>query len=314
MNALLPTRLLFIALAILSACAAPSPQVEPIPMDEFDIQGHRGSRGHLPENSIPGFILALEQGATTLELDLVVSADSQLVVNHEPWLNPELCLTPEGEPVREQGEWNLYRMPMKEIRQCDCGSRPHPRFTSQKQMAVNRPALWEVVQVSDHMRTRRDSIKPAYNIELKFDEDDVHTFYPEAEDFANLVIVELTALGIQERATLQSFSAKALDAVHARAPEISTSWLTDDNAPVKEQVQRLTFVPTIYSPNHNTLTAQRVAEARSMGMKVIPWTVNEPERMKELIEMGVNGIITDYPDLLWSVVTEVEETQEQKQE
>lgn len=299
---------LIASFCFLLACSDQPPvEQELIPASEFDMQGHRGSRGHLPENSIPGFILALEQGATTLELDLVVSADSQLVVNHEPWLNPEICKTPAGEPVREAREWNLYRMPMEQIRGCDCGSRPHPTYTTQEPMAVNRPALWEVVQVTDHMRTRRDSIKPSYNIEIKFRDEGVNTYHPDAETFARLVIDEVNALGIKERTTIQSFSAKALDAIHALDPEISTAWLVEDDAPVKDHLSRLSFTPDIYSPYHQILTPEKISEAHAKGIAVIPWTINEKDRMNELMQWGVDGIISDYPDRLWEVVMEAKE-------
>lgn len=302
-------RIALAASLLLLACTEQEPkEMLTVSPEAFDIQGHRGSRGHLPENSIPGFILALEQGATTLELDLVVSADSQLVVNHEPWLNPEICKTPAGEPVREEGEWNLYRMPMEQIRACDCGSRTHPSFQTQKQMPVNRPALWEVVQVTDHMRTRRDSIKPSYNIEIKFRDEGVNTYHPDAETFARLVVDELNALDIKERATIQSFSAKALDAVNALDPDISTAWLVEDDAPLGEQLKKLSFTPDIYSPYHQILSTERIAEAHEKGLKVIPWTVNEKERMSELIRWGVDGIISDYPDSLWEVVMKEEKT------
>jgi glycerophosphoryl diester phosphodiesterase len=308
MKQFVSVQLLAAALLLFSGCTDTSPKVDPIAPEAIDIQGHRGSRGHLPENSIPGFILALEQGATTLEMDLVVSADSQLVVNHEPWLNEDICKSPDGEPVRDAKQWNFFELPMEVIRQCDCGSRPHPRFTEQRQMAVNRPALWEVISVTEKLYTRRDSVHPDYNIEIKFRDEGAGIYHPEAAPFARLVIDEVMALGVTERTTIQSFSAKALDAVHALAPDISTAWLTEDAAPVKEQVERLSFVPTIYSPDHSTLTPERIAEARSMGMKVIPWTVNDTERMKELINMGVNGIITDYPDRLWTLLKEMSET------
>lgn len=287
--------LLLLLALMLGACGGWNP--DHAIADDFEIHGHRGSRGHLPENSIPGFILALEQGAHVLEMDLVVSSDRQVVVNHEPWLNPKICIGPDGKRVTEASQWNLFTMPMNVIRSCDCGSRGNKDFPTQTPMAVHRPALWEVIEVTEHMLTN-DSVPARYNLEIKFDQEHVGVYHPDVVTFVRLVLGDIRAAGIEDRTALQSFSAAALEEVKRQAPTITTVWLLDDDASVNDHLARLSFVPDVYSPNHTLLTRERVRQAQAQGMKVIPWTVNEPARMKSLVLWGVNGIITDYPDRL----------------
>ncbi len=291
--------LMIVAMIFLIACGGGSTVIEV--NDDFEIHGHRGSRGHLPENSIPGFILALEQGANVLEMDVVVSADGQLVVNHEPWLNKAICNDPNGKPVSENQSWNLYEMRMEDIRKCDCGSRGNPQFPSQKPMAVHRPALWEVIEVTEHMRTINGS-EPQYNIEIKYTHDAADRFHPNAETFVRMMLEELEKLGIQSRTTVQSFSNVVLEEVKKQSPNTPVVWLTDNDDSLQEHLNHLSFVPEIYSPHFKILTPERVHAAQQKGMKVIPYTVNEKAVMKQLIDWGVDGIITDYPDRLNELV------------
>ena len=266
-----------------------SPQVE--------VHGHRGARGYLPENSIPGFILAVEQGADVVEMDLVITADSQVVVNHEPWLNPDICLDPFGVRIDTAKQWNIFEMKMSTLRHCDCGSLGNPRFPQQAAMPVQRSALWEVAQVIEHMYTN-DSLPVRYNLELKYTAEGVQRFHPDADTFVKLVLDELTTLGIAERTTLQSFAPEVLEVIHRLAPDQPVVWLVEDDAPLTEHLDRLSFTPAVYSPYHITLTPEDILAAQKLGMKVIPWTVNTEGRMDTLLHWGVDGIITDYPDRL----------------
>ena len=115
----------------------------------FDVQGHRGARGLLPENSIPGFKRALELGVTTLEMDVVIAADSTVVVSHEPWMSQVICRRPDGSPVEAADEFNLHRMTYEEIRLFDCGSRGHPLFPRQTKMPVTKPRLSDVIDAAE---------------------------------------------------------------------------------------------------------------------------------------------------------------------
>lgn len=277
----------FIPLALL-ACNEP-PTVE---IHEIEIQGHRGCRGLMPENSIPGFITAAELGAQTLEMDVVLTGDQEVLVSHEPWFNTEICVDSTGNKFLEKV--SLLSMSLEDIRKCDCGSMGNPRFASQQKMAVSKPALWEVFAVTEHIRSI-DSLPLNYNIEIKYEENE---FYPDRFILVGRVLEELAKADVIDRTTIQSFDPMILEIVKSVNPELKLSFLVDDLNDVDKTLQLLTFKPYAVSPDFNSLTAEKVKSLHDAQVKCLPWTVNEVSQMSDLIDMGVDGIITDYPDRL----------------
>lgn len=268
----------------------------------IDVQGHRGARAVLPENSVPGFLYANGIGVTTLELDVIVTAAGDVVVSHEPWLSPEICRGPGFESLDGQPLRSLYPMALAEIQRCDCGSQGHPRFPNQAPQATVKPTLAQVVEAVA-TGSRPASLPPVrYNIEIKHDAAEVGVHFPTAETAARTVLAEIERLGIVERSTVQSFSASVLEAVHRANVGVATAWLMEDEVTVAEALERLSFTPDIYSPHHVLLTPEEVASAHEAGVRVIPWTVNEAARMGELLGWGVDGLISDDPDLALQVV------------
>lgn len=266
----------------------------------FDIQGHRGCRGLMPENSIPGFIQAVNLGVTTLELDVVISADSQVVVSHEPWMSAAICRDSAGLPIdpeREQ-EYKLYKMTYNEIRGFDCGSGGHPGFPEQKPLKVQKPLLKDVIAaVESFVETK--GLEPVwYNIETKSQPFTDGEFHPAPAEFVRLVLDVVNAGGIAERTIIQSFDPRTLNEVNDVQPGLKTALLVTNQLGYVHNLQRLDFKPNIFSPNHIFLTADMVAFMHGEGIKVIPWTINETDRMREAIDLGVDGIITDYPNRL----------------
>lgn len=269
----------------------------------FDWQGHRGARGLSPENTVPAFLKALAYPVQTLELDVVVSADSQVLVSHEPWLSHRICKLPPGAEVltedTERRLGNIYQMPYAAIRECDCGSRGNPDFPRQAKQPAYKPLLSEVfTAVRDHcMATGRPL--PGFNIEIKSRPDWDSVFTPDPGLFAALLIEEIRRWQLNTPVTIQSFDVRALQAVRQQAPELPLAYLVASADALSEQLSLLGFVPEIYSPYHELVQASLVAESHAQGMRIIPWTVNEQSRMAALVAMGVDGIITDYPDLIW---------------
>ena len=280
----------------------PAPDSTPAPVERLEIQGHRGARGLLPENTIPGFVLALREGADVLEMDLCISADGQVIVSHEPWMNHEMCRTPEGRDItaEEARSFNLRAMTAGQIADFDCGLRPHPRFPDQQHLPAHKPTLAEVVQVIETVPLL-DGAPVRYNLEIKHKPEYEPQFCPDAATFARLVIAEVQRLGIGERTCIQSFSSAALEAVHEQAPDWTTAWLVDSDGPVEAQLDKLSFRPDIYSPNWKRINADDVHALQSQGIRVIPWTVNEGADLFAVMQMGVDGIITDYPDRLYGM-------------
>jgi glycerophosphoryl diester phosphodiesterase len=265
----------------------------------FDWQGHRGARGLAPENAIPAFLTALSFAKiTTLELDVVISADGKVVVSHEPWLNAKICLDAKGHALNEKKkeEVNLYKMDYKEIIKCDCGSRGNPSFPEQKAIFAYKPLLSDVVnEVRQYVKKVGKSM-PQFNIEIKSGPSSDGIFTPEVNVFAEIVRKEIKKLKIQDISSIQSFDPRALRYLHKKDKELVLVYLVEKVEDVKQQIDLLGFTPAIYSPYFEKVTSATVDQCHKMGMKIVPWTVNDTEQMKKLILLGVDGIITDYPD------------------
>lgn len=276
--------------------------------DAFDAQGHRGARGLLPENSIDGFLLALDLGMTTLEMDVVVSADGIVVVSHDPTMSADICSHPDGRPVtsKEARDLILFRMTLGEIQSFDCGRRGHPDFPEQQARPVVKPALSEVFTAAEAHAREAGRDLPFYNIETKSSASGDGVYHPGPAEFADALMTTARDAGIEERVTIQSFDERTL--VHARNDdwEGATSLLVGrrKRGGFTRHVERLGFTPDIYSPDHRRVDDRLLEEAHSAGVRVVPWTVNEVERMIELIELGVDGLITDYPDRLAVLITD----------
>ncbi len=262
----------------------------------FDLQGHRGARGLLPENTLPAFEKALELGVRTLELDVGISADSQVVVSHDPVMSTTICSNPDGTPVDR--EIRLFDLTIEEIRAYDCGMRGNPRFPDQERMAASKPLLSEVIAMERRVSAELGRQPAFWNIETKSTAAGDGTYHPEPESFTRMLYEVVREGGIQDETVIQSFDPRTLQVLRALDPTLRLSLLVDAREAVDPEtaVAELGFTPEVYSPNHVPLTADLVRQIQSMGMQVVPWTVNDPARMRALLEMGVEGLITDYPD------------------
>jgi glycerophosphoryl diester phosphodiesterase len=291
---------------LLSVMPQPDPQRGVPASDSIDVQGHRGARGLLPENTVPSFLRALELGVTTLEMDVVVSADGELVLSHEPWFSSEICSTPNGHqitPDREK-EHNIFRLTMEEIAAYDCGSRGNPRFPRQESMAVSKPTLREVIRRAEAYREEYDLAEFDYNIETKSRPEWDGVYHPDPDLFAELLHRVVTEEGILARTTLQSFDVRTLQWARENDPSWRLVLLIarDSDIGVDAHLDRLGFNPYAYSPDYRLVDAIMVQRVQELGMKLIPWTVNTSEEMQHLISLGVDGIITDYPDIAIDLV------------
>lgn len=276
----------------------------------FDSQGHRGARGLFPENSIEGFLGALKYGVKTLELDVVISKDSQIVVSHEPFMSHSICLTADGKEISEGEEMthNIYAMTYEEVSNYDCGSKGNSRFPEQQKMATFKPTLRMVADAVATYLAEND-LEPVYfNIETKSQPEGDNLYHPDPTTFAKLVYEEVQNLGIADYTTIQSFDPRTLEAIRAMDDSISTALLIWHDDPADHDLSKnlatLSFTPNIYSCYYEYLTQEVVEELHSKNILVIPWTVNEKEDMENLLLMGVDGIITDYPNRLAEVLKE----------
>jgi len=267
---------------------------------EIDVQGHRGCRGTFPENSLAGFIQALEWGVSTLEMDVVISKDHQVVVSHEPFMSPLICLDQSGSELDSAAihTYNMYKMTYKEINTYDCGTKIHPAFKNQTPVSGPKPLLRDVIQAVEN---RRNQIKlPAvmFNIETKYSSINSGTFHPDASKFVELVLAVIKEEGIENQTIIQSFEPSTLKEVRLQNATIKTALLVTNNQDSLFNFVQLGFEPTIFSPEYKLVNDSMVHYLHQKNIAVIPWTVNDPEQMEKCLDLGVDGIITDYPEVL----------------
>lgn len=295
-----------------------------LPAIAFDLQGHRGARGLAPENTIASFSTALAIGVTTLELDVGMSKDGVVVVHHDEWLNPDITRGADGAFLSQRGP-AIYSLTLQELKRYDVG-RLKPGTAYAASLPEQRPhdgaripTLAEVFALgrrADHIR---------FNIETKLTPTS-GTDVPEPELFANAVAAAVRAAGLAERVSVQSFDWRILHVLRRVEPDILRVCLTSEQ-PDYDTIQRGKpgaspwtagldvdefggSVPRlvaaagcrVWSSAFADLTGERIAEAGALGIRVVPWIVNEPDQMHRLVRMGVAGIITDYPDRLRRVL------------
>ncbi len=267
----------------------------------FDKQGHRGCRGLMPENTIPAMIYALGLDITTLEMDVVITKDKQVILSHEPFFNHEITTKADGGFIAEKEEKNfsIYKMTFAETQLFDVGLKPHPRFLQQQKMAVHKPRLADVFDaVKTDMMTRRRPF-PYYNIETKTMPATDNIYHPAPAEFVELLMKVIKEKQLEDHVIIQSFDNRTLKYLHQHYPAIKTALLIEDydKRTLNEQITALGFIPTIYSPAYVLATEATIKKCHQQNIKIIPWTVNDKKEIARLNVMGVDGIITDYPNL-----------------
>ncbi|MCH7415106.1 glycerophosphodiester phosphodiesterase [Belliella sp. R4-6] len=264
----------------------------------YDLQGHRGSRGLMPENTIPAMIKALDLGVTTLELDLAVTKDGEIIVSHEPYMNPLICFTPEGSEIKDGDKsHNIYQMTFEEVKKYDSGTKFHAGFPQQVKFHVTKPRLKDLFEVVEKYVADHNLPSPYYNIEIKSSVEGDGAYHPAPAEFSDMVYKLIDSSVSWERVNIQSFDFRVLKYYNQTYPDVTLAMLITDATKSKAQLEELGFQPQIYSPYFVALNQETVKELKEKGMKIIPWTVNTTEQMQKLLDMGVDGIITDFPNL-----------------
>ena len=268
---------------------------------EFDKEGHRGCRGLMPENTIPAMLNAIGMGVTTLEMDIVFTKDRKAILSHEPFFNHEITTKPDGTFIdeKEEKDYNIYNMTYEEVKKYDVGMKPHPRFPQQQKMKAIKPLLSDVfAAVKQDMMTRRRPF-PFYNIETKTTPATDDIYHPKPGEFVELLLQVIKENGMEDFVIIQSFDFRTLQYLHQHYPSIKTAMLIEDfdKRSLEEQLNALGFTPTIYSPAFELVNETLIQKCRHQNIKVIPWTVDDKETIAKLKKIGVDGVITDYPNL-----------------
>lgn len=263
----------------------------------FDWQGHRGARGLVAENTIPAFLKALSYPIQTLELDVVITKDRLVLVSHDPWMSAKICEQADGAAItpEEEKSFNILEMDYETIQTFNCGKK-HDGFPAQEPIEVAKPLLSDMIDAVEAYCEENGRDLPNYNIEIKSQKAWDNVFTPEPKVFAELVLAVIKEKGISDRVNVQSFDIRSIEAVHQLDANIRQAYLVGSAGNVADKLSLLSFQPEIYSPHYSLLTKSVLDTLHQKGMKVIPWTVNETADMKKLVDLGVDGIITDYPD------------------
>ncbi len=292
-----------------------------------DLQGHRGARGLLAENTLPSFALALQTGVSTLELDVVVTRDDVLVISHDPALNPDITRDAQGQFLRDKGP-DIRQLTFEQLQSYDVGrikpgSRYAQTFSAQKgQDGVRIPRLKDLFALVN----AQGDTQVQFAIETKITPQRPDQT-PDPERFVQLLLQEVREHGLQGRVQILSFDWRTLQAVQKLAPGMPTVYLTAqlstlDNLGIRSgqasawtagfQHAQHGSVPRMiqaaggshWSSFWRELDAQKVREAQSLGLKVLAWTVNDRQSMGQMLDLGVDGLVTDRPDIAAELLKE----------
>ncbi|WEK19777.1 MAG: glycerophosphodiester phosphodiesterase family protein [Candidatus Pedobacter colombiensis] len=265
---------------------------------KFMLIGHQGARGIMPENTIPGMIKALELNANVLNMGVVISKDEQVVLSHEPYFNNEISTRPDGKPItfKDEKTYNMFKMNYAEIKKFDVGNKIHKRFPGQMKLNAYKPLLAEVIDSVEAYVKVKKLAKPIYSIETSLIRKGDGEFQPDPSVFIERIMEIVKAKKLTKRVIIQSLDVRTLQYLHEHYPTIKTSLMIDEKQDFEDAVQVLGFTPTYYSPYYVLVGKGLVDRCHAAGVKIIPWTVNSAKDMKYLINLGVDGVITDYPN------------------
>ncbi len=279
----------------------------------IDLQGHRGARGLFPENTIPAFQYAIEHKMTTLELDTNLTKDGNLIVYHDSIINPDLCLDSKGNPAQST---RILDMTLENIKELDCGSLINEKFPEQTQVPgtklISLPEFFDFVK--QYEARHPDIPKLHFNIETKFEASPNQEYL---EKFATLMVKFIEDADVVDRTTVQSFVLEVLPMIKKRNPKLKTSALFQPsrvqgvlmmlglNSIRTEIIEKAENVEAdIISPYHLYANPFFIQTCHQKNIRVIPWTVNEKKKILTLLNNGVDGIISDYPNRLFTVYQE----------
>lgn len=265
----------------------------------IDIQAHRGGMALYPENTIVAMLNAMDWGVHTLEMDLSISKDKQVVVSHEQVMDHRYVTTPEGKYFNKADEkkYKLYEMPYDSIIKYDTGLKGDARFPQRKKIAAHKPLLSDLVDEAEAYAKLNNMPLPYYNIEIKSSEKNDHVYAPEYKEFTELALGVLLKKNITDRLIIQCFDTRVLNYIREKYPQIQLAYLVGKQmVSLEDAMSKLNFTPEIFSPDYTIVDKKLVKAVHKKGMKILPWTVDKYEDIQFMIDLKVDGLITNYPD------------------
>ena len=273
---------------------------EDIDMHSYvDVQAHRGGAGLMPENTVEAMKNAIDMGVNTLEMDLQISADGQVVVSHDAYFHPRYATRPDGTVVEpDDPKEYIYTMPYSEVKKYDTGMRPSTVWPEKACIPAYKPLASELIGFVENY-TKENGLSPMrYNIEIKSKTGKTEgKNWPEYHEFVDKCIELLLSMNLGDRLVVQSFDVRALNYMHEKYPELILSYLVDeDDTDFEKYMSLLNFTPQWLSPHFSTTDDELCSKVHDKGMKIVPWTVDRAEDISRMIELGVDAIISNYPD------------------
>lgn len=265
----------------------------------FEDQGHRGTRGLMPENTIAAMYKAIDTGANNLEMDLAITADGKVIVSHDPFFDAAFATKPNGQPVitSEQFNLNMYTMTYDSISKYDVGLRGNTSYPLQKKMPAKVPLLSDLIDSVENYCNLKGVAHIPYNIEIKSSPLTDDLYYPKVPVYVDLVMKVVNAKNIGARVNVTSFDPRALIYLHQNYPAVSTSFNSNDMSTIESDIATLGFTPTCYCADYSTITPALVVIAHKYKTKVIAFTPDDVTAITTVTVNGADGIITDYPFL-----------------
>lgn len=267
----------------------------------FSAEAHRGGRGLMPENTIIAMQHALTMdNITTLEMDTHVTKDNQVVVTHDDYLSPAFTLTPDGNeiPKADAKKYPVYQMNYDLLKNFDVGTKVNTGFPQQKKIKTFIPLLADLIDAVQKDIKLKGKKQLFYNIETKSEVAGDNVVNPTPEIFVKLLMDVIERKKITPFVVIQSFDKRTIQIINQKYPGVKTSFLISNKKSYEENIADLGYKPFIYSPEWKLVNENLIKKAHADGVKVIPWTVNTKKDIDYLRSLNVDGIISDYPDLL----------------
>jgi len=288
------------ALALAVACLLMAfNSVKPHKYPDFLKIGHRGTRGLMPENTIIAMEKGISTGANTVEMDVHITKDGQVLVYHDDYFDPNYTLMPDSSEIdpKQRSKYNFYQMNYADIRRFVIGKKKYNTFPQQQNIPTYAPLLSELIDSVDHYAALNKLPKVYYLVEIKSGEKTDGVNQPAPAEFVKKVMDVLIPKKLGDRLIIQSFDKRPLKVVHQNYPGVATGFLVDDKkVTFEQQMDELGYTPDFYNPHYSMVNEEFVKKCHDRHMLVCPWTANSLSEMKRLKDLHVDGIITDYPN------------------
>lgn len=269
----------------------------------IDLQAHRGGAGLMPENTVSAMKKAMDLHVNTLEFDLQLSGDKQVVVSHDNYFHPRYSMRPDSTLIqKDEPREYLYTMPYDSIAKYDVGLRFVDRWPEQKKVSEHKPLVSALIDYTEKYAAENGLSAFRYNIEIKsLSGDGEGRLWPDYKEFCDVCIPLLLSKRLGDRLVVQSFDIRSLEYIHRKWPEVKLSYLTEDETDIIRILSQISFKPEWWSPNFEVITRANVAYCQAQGIKVVPWTVDKPADIQRMVDCQVDAIISNYPDRLIAI-------------